>query len=52
MNNIFRRPSINASFQVSVYLAKRFQQRRFKKIGQSEARIACGGRAPIKGETK
>jgi hypothetical protein len=24
-------------------LAKRFQRRRFKKIGQSETRIACGG---------
>ena len=29
-------------FQVSVHLAKRFQRRRFKKIRQSETRIACG----------
>jgi hypothetical protein len=29
--------------EVSVHLAKRFQRRRFLKIGQSEARIACGG---------
>jgi hypothetical protein len=30
------------SYQVSVHLAKRFQ-RRLKKIGQSETRIACDG---------
>jgi hypothetical protein len=35
--------SINASYQVSVHLAKWFQRRRFFKIGQSETRIACGG---------
>jgi hypothetical protein len=34
---------INASYQVSVHLDKRFQRRRFLKIGQSETRIACGG---------
>ena len=43
MSNLYRRPSIDASYQVSVHLAKRFQRRRFKKIGQSETRIACGG---------
>jgi hypothetical protein len=26
-----------------VHLAKRFQRRRLKKIGQSETRIVCGG---------
>ena len=38
-------PSIHldASYQVSVHLAKRFQRRRFLKIGQSETGIACGG---------
>ena len=30
MNNLYREPSIDASYQVSVYLAKQFQ-RRFKK---------------------
>ena len=35
--------SLNVLYQVSVHLAKRFQRRRFKKIGQSETRIACGG---------
>jgi hypothetical protein len=43
MSNLYRGPSIDASYQVSVHLAKRFQRRRFFKIGQSETRIACGG---------
>jgi hypothetical protein len=43
MSNLYRGPSIDASYQVSVHLAKRFQRRRFKKIGQSETWIACGG---------
>jgi hypothetical protein len=41
MSNIYRRPSIDTSYQVSVHLAKRFE-RRFLQIGQSETRIACG----------
>jgi hypothetical protein len=40
---IYRGYSIDASYQVSVHLAKQFQRRRFLKIGQSETRIACGG---------
>jgi hypothetical protein len=43
MSNHHRGHSIDASYQVSVHLAKRFQRRRFLKIGQSETRIACGG---------
>jgi hypothetical protein len=43
MSNLYREPSIDASYQVSIHLAKRFQRRRFLKIGQSETRIACGG---------
>jgi hypothetical protein len=35
-------PSIGASHQISVHLAKQFQ-RRFLEIEQSETRIACGG---------
>ena len=31
MSNIYRGPSIDASFQVSVRLGKRFQRRRFFK---------------------
>jgi hypothetical protein len=44
MSNLNRGPSIDASYQVSVHLAKRFQRRRIKKISQSETRIDCGGR--------
>jgi hypothetical protein len=44
MSNLYREPSIDASYQVSVHLAKQFQRRRFKKkIDQSETKIACGG---------
>jgi hypothetical protein len=43
MSNIHREHSIDASYEVSVHLAKQFQRRRFKKIGHSETRIACGG---------
>ena len=42
MSSLYRGPSIDASYQVSVRFAKRFQRRRFKKIGQSETRIAYG----------
>jgi hypothetical protein len=38
-----RGPSIDASYQVSVHLAKWFQRRTFLKIGQSEKQIAFGG---------
>jgi hypothetical protein len=40
--NIYRGPSIDASYQVSVQLAMQFQGRRFLEIDQSETRIACG----------
>ena len=43
MSNLHRGHSIDASCHVSVNLAKKFQRKRFKKIGQSETRIACGG---------
>jgi hypothetical protein len=43
MSKLYRGPSIDASYQVLVHLAKWFQRRRFLKIGQSETRIACGG---------
>jgi hypothetical protein len=42
MSNFHGGHSIDASYQVSVHLAKRFQRRRFIKIGQSETRIDCG----------
>jgi hypothetical protein len=34
---------MDASYQVSVQLAKKFQGRRFLEIDQSETRIARGG---------
>jgi hypothetical protein len=43
MSNLYSGPSIDASYQVSDRLAKRFQRRRFLEIDQSEIRIACGG---------
>jgi hypothetical protein len=43
MSNLYRGPSIDASYQVLVHLDKRFQRGRFLKIGLSETRIACGG---------
>jgi hypothetical protein len=42
MNNLHRESSIDASYQVSVHLAKQFQRRIILKISQSETRIACG----------
>jgi hypothetical protein len=36
-------PSIGASHQVSVHLAKQLQRRRILEIDQSETRMACGG---------
>jgi hypothetical protein len=42
MSNPYREPSIDASYQVFVHLAKRFQRRRFVEIDQLETRIACG----------
>jgi hypothetical protein len=34
MSNPYREPSIDASYQVSVHLAKQFQRRRFLEIDQ------------------
>ena len=39
MSNRYRGPSIDASYQVSVHFAKRFQRRRFLKIGQSKQEL-------------
>jgi hypothetical protein len=43
MGNLYRGYAVDASYQVSVHLAKWFQKRRFLKIGQSETRIVYGG---------
>jgi hypothetical protein len=42
MSIIYREPSIDASYQVSVHLAKQFQRTRFLEIDQLEIRIAYG----------
>jgi hypothetical protein len=44
MSNIYRGPSNDAPYQVSIHLAKWLQRRGFfLEINQSETRIACGG---------
>jgi hypothetical protein len=42
MNNLYRGPSMDASYQVSVHLAKQLQKTRISKISQSETRVAYG----------
>jgi hypothetical protein len=44
LSNLYRGPSTDASYQVLIHLAKRFQ-RRFLEMNQSETRMACGGHA-------
>jgi hypothetical protein len=43
MSTLYRGLPIDASYQVSVHLAKQFQKKRIFKISQSETRVACGG---------
>jgi hypothetical protein len=43
MSNIYREPSIDASYQVSVHLAKRFRGEDCLEISQSETIIVYGG---------
>jgi hypothetical protein len=45
MSNLYRGPSKDASYQVSIHLAKRLNQEEkiFLEINQSETRIAYGG---------
>jgi hypothetical protein len=42
MSNFYREPSIDASYQVSVHLAKRLQRTIFLEIDQLETKIAYG----------
>jgi hypothetical protein len=39
MSNLYREPSIDASYQVSVHLAKWFQRRRFKKSANQKQEL-------------
>jgi hypothetical protein len=43
MSILYRRPSIDASYQVSDHLDKQFQRRRFLEIDQSKTVMAGGG---------
>ena len=43
MSTLYRGPHIDASYQDSVHLAKRFQKKRIFKISLSEKSVACGG---------
>jgi hypothetical protein len=45
-------PSISASYHIAVHLTTRFQREYFLEINQSEIRIACGGHAYERIETK
>jgi hypothetical protein len=52
MSDANRGPSIDASYQISIHLTKRFQRGRFLEIDQSEKRIACGGHVYLRIKTK
>jgi hypothetical protein len=41
VSNLHRGPPIDATYKVSVHLAKQLQRRRFLEIDQSETIIAC-----------
>jgi hypothetical protein len=43
MSNLYKGPSKDASYQLSIHLAKRFRGDNFLEIDQSETRIAFGG---------
>jgi hypothetical protein len=42
ISNLYRGPSIDASYQVSVQLLSSFREENFLEIDQSETRFACG----------
>ena len=52
MSNLYRGPSIDDSYQVSIHLVKRFQRRIFFLNHQSKTRIACGGHVCSRIRTK
>ena len=43
ISTLYSGPAIDAAYQLSVHLAKRFQRRRLFLIGQSDTKIAYGG---------
>jgi hypothetical protein len=52
LRKLYTEPSIDASYQIAVYLATRFQRRFFLEINQSETRIACGVHVCLRTGTK
>jgi hypothetical protein len=42
MNYLYRGPSIDASYQISVHLGSGFKREDFLEINQSKTRMACG----------
>ena len=40
MSNLYRRPSIDDSYQISVHLSKRFQRRRFFKSDNQKQKLS------------
>jgi hypothetical protein len=47
ISNLYRGPSIDASYQVLVHLAKRFQRRTFLKIGEKHLKHFLGHLANV-----
>jgi len=49
MSNLYKGPSINASYQVSVHLAKGFQRRRLKceKLTDDRRRMPSDGKSSL-----
>jgi hypothetical protein len=43
MSNLYREPSIDASYRISVHLGSGFSGEDFLEINQSKTRMACGG---------
>jgi hypothetical protein len=43
MSNLYREPSKDAFYKVSIHLFKRFRGEDFLEINQSETRMACSG---------
>jgi hypothetical protein len=43
MSNLYRGPSKKVSYQIFIYLVKRFLGEYFLELNQSEKKIACDG---------
>jgi hypothetical protein len=52
ISTLYRGPSIDASYQVAVRLARHLQRRRFFEIDQSETKTAGGGHVYQRIKTK